>query len=122
MTPQLPKPSLSIWRTVLSTRRVHSVGGEARGALTCAALRGRRFIDVPMTNLAVAEGALSLAPADRADLARLLVQGLEEDSRTDAVIKADLTRRLEGLASGRDAGLTFNEVFGKTAQRRFSGD
>jgi hypothetical protein len=36
-----------------------------------------------LTNLAVAEEALSLSPAERADLARLLIQSLEDDSRTD---------------------------------------
>jgi putative addiction module component (TIGR02574 family) len=70
---------------------------------------------MPIMNLAVAEEALSLAPAERADLAKLLVQSLEGDSRDDAAIKADLTRRLEDLVSGKDAGLMFNEVFGKTA-------
>jgi putative addiction module component (TIGR02574 family) len=67
-----------------------------------------------LTNLAVAEEALSLSlsPADRADLARLLIQSLEDDSRTDAEIKDDLTRRLKDLVSGKDSGLTFQEVFG----------
>ena len=68
-----------------------------------------------ITNLAVAEEALSLAPAERADLAKLLVQSLEGDSRTDEAIKADLTRRLEDLVSGKDSGLTFNQVFEPTA-------
>jgi putative addiction module component (TIGR02574 family) len=63
-------------------------------------------------NLAVAEEALSLAPAERADLAKLLVQRLEGDSRTDEAIKADLTRRLEALVSGKDSGLTFSQIFG----------
>ena len=70
---------------------------------------------MPITNLAVAEEALSLAPAERADLAKLLVQSLEGDSRTDAAVKADLARRLEDLRSGKDAGLTFDQVFPKTA-------
>jgi putative addiction module component (TIGR02574 family) len=70
---------------------------------------------MPLTNLAVAEEALSLAPAERADLAKLLVQSLEGDSRTDEAIKADLTRRLADLMSGKDAGLAFNQVFGNTA-------
>ena len=65
-----------------------------------------------ITNLAVAEEALSLAPAERADLAKLLVQSLEGDSRTDETIKADLTRRLEALVSGKDPGLTFSQIFG----------
>jgi putative addiction module component (TIGR02574 family) len=70
---------------------------------------------MPITNLGVAEEALSLAPAERADLAKLLVQSLEGDSRTDEAIKADLARRLEALVSGKDAGLSFKQVFGKTA-------
>lgn len=66
---------------------------------------------MPLTNLAVAEEALSLSPADRADLAKLLIQSLEGDGRTDDDIKADLTRRLEHLRSGADPGLSFQEVF-----------
>jgi putative addiction module component (TIGR02574 family) len=67
---------------------------------------------VALTNLATAEEGLSLSPAERADLARLLIQSLEDDSRTDAEIKDDLARRLEDLVSGKDSGLTFKEVFG----------
>ena len=70
---------------------------------------------MPFTNLAVAEEALSLAPAERADLAKLLVQSLEGDPRTDEAIKVDLTRRLDELLSGKDPGLTFGQVFGTTA-------
>ena len=65
-----------------------------------------------MTNLDVAEGALSLSPAERAELAKLLIQSLEGDPRTDEEIKADLARRLNDLLSGKDPGLTFEEVFG----------
>jgi len=42
-----------------------------------------------ITDLAVAEEALSLGPAERADLAKLLVQSVEGDPRTDEAIKAD---------------------------------
>lgn len=65
-----------------------------------------------LTNLAVAEEALSLAPAERADLARLLIQSLQDDPRTDLEIKTELAQRLEDLVSGKDSGLTFEEVFG----------
>ncbi len=64
------------------------------------------------TNLAVAEEALSLPPAERADLAKLLIQSLEDDPRTDAEIKEDLTQRLKELIADKDSGLTFQEVFG----------
>ena len=65
-----------------------------------------------LNNLAVAEEALSLSPADRVDLAKLLIQSLEGDTRTDEEIKADLNRRLADLISGKDPGLTFEQVFG----------
>jgi len=44
-------------------------------------------------------------------LARLLIQSLHDDPRTDSEIKADLARRLDDLITGKDAGLTFEEVF-----------
>jgi putative addiction module component (TIGR02574 family) len=66
-------------------------------------------------NLAVAEEALSLSPADRADLAKLLIQSLENDRRSDAEIRAELNRRLDDLLSGMDAGLNFEQVFGAPA-------
>ena len=66
---------------------------------------------MPMNHVSVAEEALSLSPADRADLARLLIESLEGDRRTDAEIKAELAARLALLKSGEDAGLSFEEVF-----------
>ena len=64
-----------------------------------------------LTNVAVVEDALALPPADRADLARLLIQSLEGSSLTDDEIRAELKARLEDLLSGKDAGLTFGEAF-----------
>ena len=68
-----------------------------------------------LTNLAVAEEALSLSPAERADLAKLLIQSLENDRRSDAEITAELNRRLDDLISGKDTGLSFEQVFGSPA-------
>ncbi|HXP61383.1 MAG TPA: addiction module protein [Dongiaceae bacterium] len=68
---------------------------------------------MPLTNLTVAEEALSLSPEDRAALAKLLIQSLETDSRTDGEIKAELNSRLERLLSKKDNGLDFHEVFGR---------
>jgi putative addiction module component (TIGR02574 family) len=67
---------------------------------------------MPLTNLSVAEEALALSPADRADLAKLLIQSLEGNPATDEDIKAELANRLEQLKSGKDSGLTFEQVFG----------
>ena len=66
---------------------------------------------MPLTNITVAEEALSLAPSDRADLAKLLIQSLEGDPRTDEAIAADLADRLAELRPGKDPGLTIEEVF-----------
>lgn len=68
-----------------------------------------------LTNLAVAEEALSLSPGERADLAKLLIQSLENDRRSDAEITAELNRRFADLLSGNDSGLNFEQVFGSPA-------
>jgi putative addiction module component (TIGR02574 family) len=67
---------------------------------------------LPLTNLTVAEEALSLSSEDRAALAELLIQSLEAAPLTDAEIKAELNRRLENLLLKKDPGLAFQEVFG----------
>jgi putative addiction module component (TIGR02574 family) len=72
----------------------------------------RYFQRMALTHLAVAEEALSLSPMERAELAKLLIQSLEGDGRTDEEIKADLNHRLENLVSGKDSGLSFDQVFG----------
>ena len=63
-----------------------------------------------LTNLTVAEEAFSLPPADRMDLAQMLLESLTNDPRSDAEIKAEPTSRLEALRSVQDAGLTFQQV------------
>jgi hypothetical protein len=70
---------------------------------------------MPLSNSAVAEEALSLAPIDRAHLAKLLIESLEGDQRTDEQITAELNRRLRLLVTGEDRGLTFEQVFGNEA-------
>jgi putative addiction module component (TIGR02574 family) len=70
---------------------------------------------MPITNLALAEEALCLSPRERADLAKLLIESLEGDRRTDTEIRAELKRRLKALTSGKDPGLTFEQVFGSAA-------
>jgi putative addiction module component (TIGR02574 family) len=69
---------------------------------------------MPLMNLSVAEEALALSPEDRASLAKLLIESLDTDSRTDAEIKAELNGRLEQLLSKKDPGLDFHDVFGVT--------
>jgi len=61
----------------------------------------------------LAEEALCLPPDERADLAKLMIDSLDSEADGDEQIRADLSRRLEHLLSGADAGLSFEEVFGK---------
>jgi putative addiction module component (TIGR02574 family) len=65
-------------------------------------------------NLAMAEEALSLSAKERAELAKLLIQSLEGDSRSDKEITEELKRRLEELLSGKDSGLSFEQVFNES--------
>ena len=65
-----------------------------------------------LTNLAVAEEALSLSPPERIELTKLLIQSVEGDGQTDEQIKAELNSRLKDLLSGNDPGLNFDQVFG----------
>lgn len=81
----------------------------------CIYGNGHYFPFMPLTNLAVAEEALALSPVERADLAKLLIQSLESDGRSDAGIISELKRRLDDLLSGKDPGLNFEQVFGRPA-------
>ena len=67
---------------------------------------------MPLSSIALAEEALSLSPSERAELAKLLIESLKEDSRTDQQITAELTSRLEALRNGEDPGQSFDQVFG----------
>jgi putative addiction module component (TIGR02574 family) len=70
---------------------------------------------MPSTSVYLAEEALSLPPAQRAELARLLMDSLSENGKSDDEIRALLRSRLADLKSGKDAGQTFEEVFGEKA-------
>lgn len=74
-------------------------------------------LSMPMNHVSIAEEALSLSPEDRADLARLLIESLEGDRRTDAEIKADLAARLAQLKWGEDPGLSFEDLLSGSGPR-----
>ena len=79
--------------------------------LWLAPIKGEGYLSVmALTNIAVAETALSLSPAERVELIKLLIQSLEGDSRTDEEIKAELNHRLADLISGKDPGLSLDQV------------
>jgi putative addiction module component (TIGR02574 family) len=67
---------------------------------------------MPLSDISVAEEALSLPPVERADLAKLLIDSLDNQPGADEQVRAELTQRLEGLKSGPDTGLSFQETFG----------
>jgi hypothetical protein len=64
-------------------------------------------------DVAFAEEALSLPASERAELARLLVESLEGDPRSNEEIRSNLQLRFEMLRSGEDTGMTFDQVFGE---------
>jgi putative addiction module component (TIGR02574 family) len=68
-----------------------------------------------LTNVYLAEEALSLPPEQRQQLAKLLLDSLKSDGRTDEELRAMLRSRLADLESGKDAGMSFEEVFGEKA-------
>ena len=68
-----------------------------------------------LTSVYLAEEALALPPAERETLARLLLESVRPDRRSDEEIRRELSVRLARLQSGEDTGLTFDEVFGETA-------
>jgi putative addiction module component (TIGR02574 family) len=68
-----------------------------------------------LTSIYLAEEALSLPPEQRQQLANLLLDSLKTDGPTDEELKAMLRSRLGDLESGKDAGMSFEEVFGEKA-------
>jgi putative addiction module component (TIGR02574 family) len=61
----------------------------------------------------IATEAISLTPTERAEVAAAILDSLGAPSRSDDEVRQLLRQRSEDLASGRDAGLTFEEVFGE---------
>ncbi len=80
-------------------------------AWACIAGKAAYIFYMPMTNVSMAEEALSLSPAERADLARLLIASLQGDRRTNEEIKVELANRLAQLKSGEDPGVSFDDIF-----------
>ena len=68
-----------------------------------------------LTSVYLAEEALSLPPEERTALARLLLDSVASDGRSDEAIRADLQDRLARLKSGEDTGLSFEAVLGEPA-------
>ena len=65
------------------------------------------------SSIYLAEEARFLPPQQREQLAKLLMQSLQEDGRNDEEITAELRTRLGDLKSGKDAGMDCAAVFGE---------
>jgi putative addiction module component (TIGR02574 family) len=63
----------------------------------------------------LAEEVLSLPAEQRLLLARLLQESVADDGRSEDEIRTMLRARLDDLKSGRDPGLSFEQVFGEKA-------
>ncbi len=66
-----------------------------------------------LKDVSFAEEALSLPAPERAGLARLLVESLEGDPRSDDDVRNALQLRLQKLRSDDDTGMSFEQVFGE---------
>jgi putative addiction module component (TIGR02574 family) len=68
-----------------------------------------------LTSVYLAEELLALPADQRRMLAKLLMDSVRDDGRSDDEIRATLKSRLDDLKSGRDPGMSFEEVFGEKA-------
>jgi hypothetical protein len=68
---------------------------------------------MPLSDISIVEEALCLPPLERAGLAKLLIESLDDHAEDDEHVRAKLAQRLECLLSGSDAGLSFQETFSK---------
>jgi putative addiction module component (TIGR02574 family) len=65
------------------------------------------------TSVYLAEEVLALPVDQRRTLAKLLMDSVIDDGRSDQQIRDDLQARLNDLKSGRDPGMSFEEIFGE---------
>jgi len=68
-----------------------------------------------LTSIYLAEEALSLPAEQRHQLAQLLLESLKQDGPNDEELRAMLNSRLADLRSGKDRGLSFEDIFGEKA-------
>ncbi|HEY0947596.1 MAG TPA: addiction module protein [Opitutaceae bacterium] len=68
-----------------------------------------------LTSIYLAEEALSLPPEQRQQLAKLLLDSLKPGGPSDEEVRAMLRSRLDDLRSGKDRGLSFEDVFREKA-------
>ena len=66
-----------------------------------------------LTSVYLAEEVLALPAHQRQLLGKLLMDSVQDDGRSDDQIRGELRARLDDLKSGRDPGMSFEEVFGE---------
>jgi putative addiction module component (TIGR02574 family) len=66
-----------------------------------------------LTSVYIAEEVLALPVDQRRMLAKLLMDSVKDDGRSDDQIRSELQARLDDLKSGRDPSMSFDEVFGE---------
>jgi putative addiction module component (TIGR02574 family) len=68
---------------------------------------------VAVPSIYLAEEVLSLPPEQRRQLANILLDSLRHYGATDEQTKEMLLARIADLRSGRDPGVSFEDVFGE---------
>lgn len=68
-----------------------------------------------LTSVLLAEEVLSVPADPRRVLARLLLESVADDGRSEDEIRLMLRTRREDLKSGRDPGMSFEQVIGGKA-------
>jgi len=66
-----------------------------------------------LPSLYLVEEALSLPAEQRRKLADVLLDSLRDDGANDDEVRAMLKARLTDLKSGKDQGMSFEDVFGE---------
>ena len=66
-----------------------------------------------LTSVNLAEEVLALPVDQRRLLVKLLMDSVKDDGRSDDEIRNELSFRLKDHKSGRDPGMSFEEVFGE---------
>lgn len=61
----------------------------------------------------IASDAIALTPSERAEIAAAILDSLEGPARSDAEVSRLLQERSANLATGKDRGISFEEVFGE---------
>lgn len=61
----------------------------------------------------IASEAIALTPAERAEVAAAILDSLSGPQKSDAETRVLLQQRSVDLASGKDQGLSFEDIFGE---------